>query len=329
MSTSHNLITFLSRQAVTAATPMILAGVGELVGELSGVINIGIEGTMLMGCIAAYAVTGVSGHGMAGLLVAMGTGMVMAGLFTIVTVWGRADQIVAGTAMDLLGVGLSGMVWMMYQNWRENLGFSTALPHGSGFSRVALPGLHDIPYLGAVIFDQYVLFYVTICLCAVVWWVLNRTRMGLIIRALGDAPAACHAAGVRVRLARCLCLLFAGACSGTAGAYLSIMQTHAFAADMTGGVGFVVLALVIFGRWTLPGLVGGCLFFGLINSLQQTLQAVRYTSQNSVLQALTHVPFQFFQMLPYVAAIAALAVMSRNAPGPRYINVPWPGGDAA
>ena len=141
---------------------------------------------------------------------------------------------------------------------------------------------------------------------------------------VGDAPEACHAAGVRVRLGRSMCLLFAGTCAGAAGAYLSIMQTHAFAADMTGGEGFVVLALVIFGRWKLPGLVGGCLFFGLINSLQQTLQTARYTSQNSVLHALTHVPFQFFQMLPYLAAIAALAVMSRNSPGPRYINIPWP-----
>ena len=324
MNTAPNMITFLSRQTVTAATPMILAGVGELVGELSGVINIGIEGSMLMGCIAAYTVTGVTGHGTAGLLAAMATGMVMAVIFAAATVWGRADQIVAGTAMDLLGVGLSGMIWMMYQNWRENLGFSTALPHGSGFSPLAIPLLRDIPFVGPAFFEQYLLCYLTICLCVGVWWMLNHTRLGLIIQALGDAPEACHAAGVRVRLGRSMCLLFAGACAGAAGAYLSIMQTHAFAADMTGGEGFVVLALVIFGRWKLPGLVGGCLFFGLINSLQQTLQTARYTSRNSVLHALTHVPFQFFQMLPYLAAIAALAVMSRNSPGPRYINIPWP-----
>lgn len=324
MSTSHNLLTFLSRQAVTAAVPMILAGTGELVGELSGVINIGIEGTMLMGCIAAYTVTAVSGHGTAGLLAAIGTGMVMAVIFAAAAVWGRADQIVAGTAMDILGVGLSGMVWMIYQNWRENLGFSTALPHGSGFTPVAIPQLREIPYFGPVLFDQYMLCYITICLGVAVWWMLHRTRLGLIICALGDAPEACHAAGVRIRLGRSMCLLFAGACSGAAGAYLSIMQTHAFATDMTGGEGFVVLALVIFGRWTLPGLAAGCVFFGFINSLQQTLQAARYTSQNTMLHALTHIPFQFFQMLPYVAAIAALAIMSRKAPGPRYINVPWP-----
>ncbi len=324
MTASHNMITFLSRQALTAATPMILAGVGELVGELSGVINIGIEGTMLMGCIAAYTVTGVSNHGTVGLLAAIAAGMIMAMIFAAACVWGRADQIVAGTAMDLLGVGLSGMVWMMYQNWRENLGFSTALPHGSGFSRVPIPLLHQIAFLGPVFFDQYALCYITLCLCVVVWWVLRHTRLGLIIGALGDAPEACHAAGVRVRMGRSLCLLFAGACSGAAGAYLSIMQTHAFATNMTGGQGFVVLALVIFGRWKLPGIIGGCLFFGLINSLQQTLQTARYTSQNTALHALTHVPFQFFQMLPYLAAIVALAIMSRKAPGPRYINVPWP-----
>ena len=328
MSATPNIVTFLSRQAVTAATPMILAGTGELVGELAGVINIGIEGAILMGCIAAYTVTGVSGHGTVGLLAAIAVGIVMAAIFGAATVLGRADQIVAGTAMDLLGVGLSGMIWMMYQNWRENLGMSTALPHGSGFSPVAIPVLHNIPYLGPVLFNQYLLCYLTLGLCVAVWWMLHHTRLGLIIRALGDAPEACHAAGVRVRLGRSVCLLFAGACSGAAGAYLSIMQTHAFAADMTGGEGFVVLALVIFGRWNLFGLVGGCLFFGFINSLQQTLQAARYTSLNPVLHALTHVPFQFFQMLPYVAAIAALAVMSRNSPGPRYINIPWPSDQA-
>ncbi len=323
MSTTQNLFTFLSRQTVSAATPLILAGVGELVGELSGVINIGIEGAMLMGCIAGYTVTGVSGHGTVGLLAAIGTGMVMAAIFAAVTVWGRADQIVAGTAMDLLGVGLSGMIWMMYQNWRENLGVSTALPRGSGFAPVAIPFWSHIPWLGMVFADQYSLFYITVCLCVAAGLILYRTRLGLLIRALGEAPEACHAAGVPVRFGRTLCLLFAGACSGAAGAYLSIMQTHAFATDMTGGEGFVVLALVIFGRWTMLGLLGGCLFFGFINTLQQTLQTVRYTSQNPFLDVLTHVPFQFFQMLPYVAAIAALAFMSRKAPGPRCINVPW------
>ncbi|EQD79872.1 inner-membrane translocator, partial [mine drainage metagenome] len=153
------------------------------------------------------------------------------------TVWGSADQIVAGTAMDLLGVGLSGLIWKMYQNWRENLSSSTALPHGIGFSPVAIPLLHEIPYLGPVLFDQYMLWYFTIGLCVLVWWMLHRTRLGLIIRSLGDASEACYATDVR--MGRSICLLFAGACSGAAGAYLSIMQTHVFATDMTGGEGFV------------------------------------------------------------------------------------------
>ncbi len=325
MNPAHeNLLTFLARQTVSAATPLILAGIGELVSELAGVIDIGIEGLMLTGCIAAYTIAGATGHGSLGLATAILAGMAVAALFAATTISGRADQIVSGTALNLLALGLSGTIWSLYQNWRGNHDLSTALPHGAGYSRLAVGALARLPFFGPVFFDQYSLFYATVLLAAMVWGIIRFTRMGLILRALGDSPQACQACGIAVRTWRWLAVLFAGGCAGAAGAYLSIMRTHAFATDMTGGQGFVVLALVIFGRWSMGGLILGCLFFGAINSLQQTLQTARYTSHYAALHALQSVPFEVFQMLPYVAALAALAVLSRNHPGPHRLGRPWP-----
>ena len=167
---------------------------------------------------------------------------------------------------------------------------------------------------GPVLGDQYLLAYLTMALVGALAWALRRTRAGLIVRALGDAPDACAAAGVRVRAWRGGCLLFAGACAGAAGAYLSIMRTHSFVPLMTGGQGFVVLALVIFARWRLAGLVLGCLAFGALDSLQQHLQGL---GLNAV------VPYQLFKALPFVVALAALAIMARSAAGPRELGRSW------
>ena len=319
----ESLGTFLARQTVQAATPLVMAGLGELVAELTGVINIGIEGLMLMGCIAGYAAAGISGSGQMGLAAAILTAMGTAAIFAGVTIWAAADQIVAGAAVNILAVGASGLAWFFYQTTRQAAHQSVSLGPQVGFQSVALPGLSRVPFFGPVLFDQYMLFYAAVILALVVWLLVHHTRTGAILRALGDAPEACQAAGISVRTWRTAAVLFAGACAGAAGAYLSIMRTHAFASDMTGGQGFVVLSLVIFGRWTIPGLVAGCLLFGGINSLQQTLQTTRYTSHSTFMHALQHIPFEFFQMLPYVVALLALATLSRSSPGPRYLGQAW------
>ena len=319
----ENIVTFLAQQMVAAAVPLVIAGIGELVAELAGVINIGIEGLMLMGCIAAYVGAG-GGYGSVGLAVGVLAGMAMAAIFACVSISGRADQIVCGAAINIFALGASGTVWTVYRHWRHRHDLSASLPHGAGFHKWALPYLGHPPFFGRVIFDQYSLFYGGVLLGFAVWFMLRFTRMGLIIRSLGESPEACQAACIRVRAWRWGAVLFAGGCAGAAGAYLSIMRTHAFASDMTGGQGFVVLALVIFGRWSLTGLTIGCLFFGLINALQQVLQTARYTAHNALLESLRHIPFQLFQMLPYLAALLALAVLSRNRPGPQALGQPWP-----
>ena len=302
---------------------MVLAGLGELTAELTGVIDIGIEGIMLSGALAAFLASFASGHGMIGLLAGIVSGIVMAGIFAITCIGMGADQIVVGTAINLLALGATGSFWMLFQNWTQSHNLVIHLARNEAFNRIPIPWLSQIGFAGPALFDQYGLVYFTIVLCGIVGWALNRTRLGLVIRGLGDSPETCAAAGIPVKLSRTLATLFAGGCAGAGGAYLSIMQTHSFAQNMTDGIGFVVLSLVIFGRWTVWGLVGGCVLFGAINSLQQTLQTARYTSHSTVIHAMRHLLFEFFQMLPYLAALIALAIFAGSRPGPKYLGKNW------
>lgn len=309
--------------AVTAAVPLLLAGLGELLAERSGVINIGIEGLLLAGCIAGFAAAASTGSPWAGLAASVLAGAALAAVFAIATVWWRADQIVVGMAINLLAAGAAGAAWAALQSAGHGY-----LPAGAGFARSgpagigSLPGgepllrrLADLPLVGPVLIDQYGILHVAIVLAIALRWWLRRTRGGLIVRALGDDPDACAAAGIAVRRWRTLCVIAAGACAGGAGAYLSIMRTHAFVPDMTGGKGFLVLALVIFGRWSVGGLVAGCLLFGVLESLQQALQSAGYTAS---------APTQAFKLLPYAGALAVLAALRGGGAGPRHLGRPWP-----
>jgi len=305
------MIVIVLQSAVTAAVPLLLAGTGELIAERAGIINVGIEGLMLCGCIAAFAGGVLSGSPWIGLGAALIASMVLAALFAVATVWARTEQIVTGMAVNLLAVGVSGTAWRILQA----RGFDQ-LPASAGWERLHVPFLGDVPLLGPIVMDHYALWFVAVALIAVLAWLDRRTRAGLIIRALGDAPAACAAAGIDVRRWRIGALIFAGALAGAAGAYLSIMRTHGFAPDMTGGQGFLVLALVIFGRWRLRGLLLGCLLFGLLDAVQQQLQGAGFTNT---------VPWQWFRMLPYVAALVALAAWRRGGAGPVFLGRPWGG----
>lgn len=306
------LLVAVAAQAVTAAVPLVAAGLGELAAERAGVINVGIEGLMLAGCIGGFAGAVLAGTAWVGLLAAVAAGMALALLFALATVLGRADQIVAGMAINLLAVGGSGAAWVALQ--AHGL---AELPAAAGFARAPLgQAAGGLPLLGPLLFDQYAALWVVAALAAAAWWALRATRAGLVLCALGEAPDACAAAGVRVLRWRVLVLVAAGALAGLAGAYLSIMRTHGFTPLMTGGMGFVVLALVIFGRWRVGGLVAGCLGFGAIDSLQQQFQG---SGLNEV------VPYQVFKALPYLVALAALALLSRGGGGPAALGRPWPG----
>jgi simple sugar transport system permease protein len=308
-----SVIDQLARSLVASAVPLVLAGCGELVAERAGVINVGIEGLMLTGCIAGFAVAVASGSCWLGLGAAVLAGVALAGLFAAATVWLRADQIVTGMALNLLAVGISGTLYQLLQQHQL-----VHLAAGQGFERASLPGaglLSRIPLLGALVADQYGLAYVTAALCVALRWALPATRGGLVVRALGEAPQACAAAGFSVRGWRTMCVLFAGACCGAAGAYLSIMRTHTFVPLMTGGKGFLVLALVIFGRWNVGGLVAGCVCFGALDGLQEGLQGGGLDRV---------IPYQALQALPYLVALNALALLGRSAHAPPQLGRPWP-----
>ena len=192
------------------------------------------------------------------------------------------------------------------------------LADGEGFARGDWPGaglVGAIPLIGPLLSEQYGLAYAALALCALVRWALLGTRAGLVVRALGEAPQACAAAGFSVRTWRSGCVLFAGGCAGAAGAYLSIMRTHTFVPLMTGGKGFLVLALVIFGRWRIAGLVAGCLCFGALDGLQEGLQGGGFGRL---------VPYQALQALPYLVALLALALRGRAAEAPPQLGRAWP-----
>jgi len=298
-------------QAATSATPLVLAGYGELVAQRAGVINVGIEGVMLMGAICAFAAATLTGSAAAGLLAAAAVGLLIAALFAAVTTWCRADQVVTGTAINLLAAGASATLYTMLRD-------HPAATNGEApfFDRITIPLVDGIPLIGHALANQYALSYVVAFAGLLLWYLLRRTRLGLVITALGDAPDAADAAGIRVRWWRTACVLFAGLCAGLAGSFLSIMALHGFTINMTDGRGFLVLALVIFGRWSLPGLVLGTLLFGILDGVQTTLA--------SMPGATTHFPPSLFAMLPYAATLIALAMLTRSSAGPVHMGRPWP-----
>jgi simple sugar transport system permease protein len=316
---------FILQQALTASVPLGTAGLGELVAERAGIINVGLEGLMLIGCIAAYVgahAAGTAAGGAAGIAAAALASMALAAVFAFMTVWWRTDQIVTGTAINLLAAGLSTTLWAYLEPRMAEL------PIGTGFERHPLGALANIPIVGPILFDQYALFYVLVVALLLVGLVLSRTRLGLILRALGEAPDACDAMGIDVRWWRTGAVVFTGLCAGVAGSYLSIMRDHQFAPNMTGGQGFLVLALVIFGRWRIGGLIAGCVFFGAVENLQQFLQSSE--SFRLFLQAhvgIERLPYQYFKMLPYLAALVALGAFARGRAGPACLGQPWPTGE--
>ncbi len=305
--------TLILAQTLKSSTPLLVAGFGELAAERAGVINVGIEGTMLMGAMAAFAAAVLAGPA-AAFPAAIGAGIVMAALFALASVWFRADQIVAGTALNILAAGAAATVSGLLQNTMTNRGLQVP----ALFEPVPVPLLARVPLVGGMlesVFAQYALFWAAIPLGVALFVIMRWTRAGMAIRALGDAPDACAAAGISVRWNRTVILLLAGAASGAAGAYLSTMRDHAFLLDMTSGRGFLVLALVIFGRWNVIGFTAGVLAFGLLDGVQSYL---------TILPAGAGVPRELFEMLPYVATLAALAALARGRGGPIYLGRPWP-----
>jgi ABC-type uncharacterized transport system permease subunit len=275
--------------AVRVATPLLLAATGETVTERAGVINLGLEGMMLAGALAATL--GASAVGpWTGLALAVLAGMLLAAAFAAIAIGARADQIIAGTALTLGAVGLTGTI---YRHAYGTGGAGLALPT---LAPVPLPLLSRIPILGPALFDQPAPTYLALVALPVVWWVLFRTRPGLALRATGEGAAMARAAGVRTGLVRSAATIVGGGFAGLAGATLVLAQVGTFAEKMTAGRGYVAIAIVVLGRWHPAGVALAALLFGAATALQYVFQALGLA-----------VPYQLFLMLPYVLTLLALA----------------------
>ncbi len=275
---------------ITAATPLLLAAIGELVSERSGVLNLGVEGMMVVGAVMGFAGAHVSGNPYIGVLCAVFAGVAMSLLFGFLTIHLVANQVATGLALTLLGLGLSGMI-----------GENFIGQPGIRLEKLSIPWLSDLPFVGKILFGQDILVYLSVALTACVWWGLFRTRGGLVVRAVGDSHGSAHVLGISVRRVRYSCVAFGGACAGLAGAYLSLAYTPQWIEGMTAGRGWIALALVVFASWRPLWVLVGAYLFGAVTILQFHAQA-----------AGVDIPSQLMSSLPYLATIVVLVVISRN-----------------
>lgn len=290
----------LASSAVVAAIPLMYAGLGELVTEKSGVLNLGVEGMMLMGAVTGYAVTAATGNPWLGVAAAVGAGIAMALLFAFLTLTMLANQVATGLSLTIFGIGLSAYVGKPYT--------SAAVPATIG--AWPIPGMAHLPVLGPAFFSLTPLGYLAFVMFAVVAWFLYRTRAGLVLRSVGESPDVAHAVGFSVVGVRYGATLFGGGMAGLAGGYYSIVYLQLWQEQLTSGRGWIALALVVFATWRPWRLLIGALLFGAVMSLQFYAQAAGVA-----------VPTQFLAMLPYVATIVVLAVISRN-PNTIKLNAP-------
>jgi ABC-type uncharacterized transport system permease subunit len=282
-------ITAFLEATIRTATPLGLAALGEVVVERAGIINIGLEGIILSGAFGAL-IGATHGGPAVGFAAAIVAGVVTALIFALFAVRFRADQIISGTAVTLLAVGLTGTLY------RAVYGETGAK---------AIPGLREIPIIGSALFQQPLATYALYVLVPVVWWWMYRTHAGLALRATGEAPFAAATSGVRIDRIRVAALVFGGILGGLAGGTLVVSQAGTFAENMSAGRGFVAIAIVVLGRWHPLGVALAALVFGAASALQFLLQALGLA-----------LPYQVFLALPYVLTLAALAGVGGRARAP-------------
>ncbi|GEO83311.1 MULTISPECIES: ABC transporter permease [Alphaproteobacteria] len=275
---------------ITASTPLVIAAMGELVTERAGVLNLGVEGMMIIGAVCAFAGAQLSGSALIGVGTGILGGAVFSLLFAFLTLTLVANQVATGLALTILGLGVSGM-----------LGESFVGVPGVKLQPIALPLLSEIPAIGPLLFRQDIVFYLSILLVVGVNWFLFRTRSGLKLRAIGDSHGSAHTLGIPVIRTRYLAVLFGGACAGLAGAQLSLVYTPQWVENMSAGRGWIALALVVFASWRPWRLLAGGYLFGAVTIGQLHAQAFGIG-----------LPSQLLSALPYAATIVVLVIISQN-----------------
>ena len=288
---------------IRLATPSLYASIGETFSQRSGVLNLGVEGQMLLGAFAAFYVAFSTGNLWLGMLAAIITGLLMGLAMAFVSINLQAVQGISGIGFYLFGLGMSDLLFQKLLGTVETV---------SGFRPVYIPWLSDIPIIGEIFFNQNILVYGAYFLVFAAWFVLNKTTLGLKIKAVGESPQAADSLGVSVRKIRYFAVGLGGIMSGIAGASLSIALLNVFQQNMTSGLGFIAIALVYFGGWRPFAVMGGALLFSMVNSLQLWVQVLNIP-----------IPSDFAVMMPYVLTIFALIVSVQHVRPPSALSKPF------
>ncbi len=284
-------VTQLMLLTLAAGTPLVFAALGELVVEKSGVLNLGVEGMMLVGAVASFIVAARTQSPWLGVGAGALAAAALSLIFAVIALTLRANQVATGLALSLFGIGLSAFVG------REYLSIVIG-----GITPMTVSGLTDLPVIGRLVFGHNPLVYASLVLFVAVHWFLYRTRAGLVVRAVGESPQSAHAIGYRVIAIRYAAVLFGGACAGLGGAFLAVAYTPSWVEGMTAGRGWIALALVVFATWKPWRVIVGAYLFGSVTLAQFQAQAAGVA-----------IPSQLLAMLPYLATIVVLAFISRDA----------------
>jgi general nucleoside transport system permease protein len=291
--------TLLLASIIVASVPIILAAIGELVVEKAGVLNLGVEGMMIMGAICGFVTAVETGSPFLGFVGGAVAGAALSLIFAFLTQVLLANQVATGLALTLFGLGLSSLIGQGYVGIKPPV--TGAVPFGP---------LADLPFAGKVIFGHDWVVYLSVAVVAAVWWVLRTTRTGLILRAVGESHDAAHALGYKVTRIRVMAILFGGAMAGLGGAYLSLIRVPQWVDGITAGQGWIALAIVVFASWKPWRVLLGAYLFGGISVLQLNLQA-----------AGSAIPVEYLSMAPYLITILVLVIMSSGR-GAASLNAP-------
>ncbi len=292
---------------IRIATPLIFGTLGELFAERSGILNLGIEGIMMLAAMTGFSATYFTGSLWLGVLAAMATGVIAGLLMGVLTVSLGLSQHVSGIGTTLLCSGLS------FFFYRLIFGQPSSIPKIKAFQTVPIPILSNIPAIGPILFNQFSLVYLAIAIVPASAFVLYRTPWGLNLRTVGENPYTADTAGVNVHAIRYQALAISGALYGLAGAFLSMAQFNAYTFGVISGRGWICIALIVFGQWSPWKSAAGALLFAFIDALQLRLQA----------SSLIHIPYQVFLMMPFVLTIVGMAMVSRNARAPAALLQPF------
>lgn len=298
--------------AIRIATPLIFGAIGELVAESAGVLNLSVEGTMTIGALVGFAVAGGTDSLWLGIVGAMGAGALMGLLMAFMSATVKVDQIVAGLALNLLGGGLS---FFLFRTIFSDTA-STGIPTVGVFTVPDIPLLSDMPWIGEVLFSQQWLTYLAFLSLPLVWLFLNKTRYGLELRSVGHNPSACDMRGISVQQKQYIATIFGGMMAGLGGGFLTLSTTGLWFPELVSGRGWIALAIVIFGNWRVTWILFGAVFFGFLDALQLSLQAVG-----------VDLPYQLLLALPFVLTIVALVVNRGRSHVPLSLAIPYHRGE--